>query len=152
MTVNDLWVLSPEIAMVLLALVVISTDLVTRNVVKVLVIAFVGLTAPLFLALNLWYGWFGEPVTASALFGTVEADRFSLFFKFLLITVSAGTILASVKYIASNRMKNYGGEFVSLLLLSVTGMMLLVSATDNNLCRTGAQCVTDCRSCCYSSH
>ena len=41
MTVNDFWVLSPEIAMGLLALVVISADLVTRNVVKVLVIAFV---------------------------------------------------------------------------------------------------------------
>ena len=130
MTVNDFWVLSPEIAMALLALVVISADLVTRNVVKVLVIAFVGLTVPLILALNLWFGWFGEPVTTSALFGTFEADRFSLFFKFLLITVSAGTILASAKYIASNRMKNYGGEFVSLLLLSVTGMMLLVSATE----------------------
>ena len=85
MTVNDFWVLSPEIAMALLALVVISADLVTRNVVKVLVIAFVGLTVPLILALNLWFGWLGEPVTTSALFGTVEADRFSLFFKFLLI-------------------------------------------------------------------
>ena len=93
-------------------------------------IACVGLTVPLFFALNLWYGWFGDPVTGSALFGTIEADRFSLFFKFLLITVSAGTILASVKYIAADRMKNYGGEFVSLLLLSVTGMMLLVSATE----------------------
>ena len=130
MTVNDFWVLSPEIAMALLALVVITADLITRNVMKVLFITLVGLTVPLVLALNLWYGWFGDPVAGSALFGTVEADRFSLFFKFLLITVSAGTILASVKYIAADRMKNYGGEFVSLLLLSVTGMMLLVSATE----------------------
>ena len=130
MTVNDFWVLSPEIAMALLALVVITADLITRNVVKVLFITLVGLTVPRDLAVTLWYGWFGDPVAGSALFGTVEADRFSLFFKFLLITVSAGTILASVKYIAADRMKNYGGEFLSLLLLSVTGMMLLVSATE----------------------
>jgi hypothetical protein len=68
MTVNDFWVLSPEIAMALLALSVITADLITRNVVKVLFIACVGLTVPLFFALNLWYGWFGDPVTGSALF------------------------------------------------------------------------------------
>ena len=54
MTVNDFWVLSPEIAMALLALVVITADLITRNVVKVLFITLVGLTVPLVLALNLW--------------------------------------------------------------------------------------------------
>ena len=53
MTVNDFWVLSPEIAMALLALVVITADLITRNVVKVLFITLVGLTVPLVLALNL---------------------------------------------------------------------------------------------------
>ena len=42
MTVNDFWVLSPEIAMALLALVVITADLITRNVMKVLFISLVG--------------------------------------------------------------------------------------------------------------
>lgn len=130
MTVQDFWVLSPEIAMALLALVVISVDLVTRSMAKISTVAFIGLAAPLFLTMNLWFGWVGNPVDGSALFGTVEADRFSLFFKFLLISVTAGTILASARYIASDRMKDYGGEFVSLVLLSVTGMMLLVSATE----------------------
>ena len=51
MTVNDFWVLSPEIAMALLALVVITADLITRNVVKVLFITLVGLTVPLVLSL-----------------------------------------------------------------------------------------------------
>ena len=130
MTVQDFWVISPEIAMALLALVVVSVDLVTRSMAKVAATALIGLAAPLGLTLNLWFGWFGDPVSGPALFGTVEADRFSLFFNFLLITVTAGTVLASTKYIASGRMKDYGGEFVALVLFSVTGMMLLVSATE----------------------
>ena len=130
MTVQDFWVLTPEISMALLALVVISVDLVTRDMAKVSAVAFLGLAAPAFLTLNLWYGWFGDPAAGQALFGTVEADRFSLFFNFLLIAITAGTILATVKYVAQDRMKAYGGEFVALVLLSVTGMMLLVSATE----------------------
>ncbi|HIM60514.1 MAG TPA: NADH-quinone oxidoreductase subunit N [Dehalococcoidia bacterium] len=130
MTVQDFWSLSPEISMALLALVVVAVDLVTRSMAKVSAVAMVGLIAPLVLTLNLWFGWFGDPAAGPALFGTVEADRFSLFFNFLLITVTAGTVLASTRYIASDRMKDYGGEFVALVLFSVTGMMLLVSATE----------------------
>ena len=130
MTAQDFWVLSPEIAMAVLALLVISVDLGTRSMAKVSAVAFLGLSVPVILTLNLWNGWFGDPATGPALFDTFEADRFSLFFKFILLTVTAGTILASVKYIASDRMKDYGGEFVSLALLSVTGMMILVSATE----------------------
>ena len=130
MTVQDFWSLSPEISMALLALVVVAVDLVTRSMAKVSAVAMVGLIAPLVLTLNLWFGWFGDPAAGPALFGTVEADRFSLFFNFLLITVTTGTVLASTRYIASDRMKDYGGEFVALVLFSVTGMMLLVSATE----------------------
>jgi len=130
MTVQDFWVISPEIAMAVLALTVVVVDLVTRSMAKVSAVALIGLSAPLILTLNLWFGWFGNPGSGPALFGTVEADRFSLFFNFLLITVTAGTVLASAKYISSERMKDYGGEFVALVLFSVTGMMLLVSATE----------------------
>ena len=130
MTVQDFWAISPEISMALLALVVVAVDLVTRSMAKVSAVALIGLIAPLVLTLNLWFGWFGDPATGPALFGTFEADRFSLFFNFLLITVTAGTVLASTRYIASDRMKDYGGEVVALVLFSVTGMMLLVSATE----------------------
>ena len=82
------------------------------------------------LTLNLWFNWFGDPSITDAVFDTFEADRFSLFFKFILLVVTAGTILASVKYISNDRVKAYGGEFLSLILLSVTGMMVLVSATE----------------------
>ena len=59
MTTQDLWVLSPEISIALLALIVISLDLVKRSTRTVSTIALVGLAAPLILTLNLWFGWFG---------------------------------------------------------------------------------------------
>ena len=130
MTVQDIWVLSPEISMAVLALLVITVDLMTRSMAKVLTFAFIGLSAPVILTLNLWFNWFGDPSITDAVFDTFEADRFSLFFKFILLVVTAGTILASVKYISNDRVKAYGGEFLSLILLSVTGMMVLVSATE----------------------
>jgi len=130
MTGQDFWALSPEISLAAVALLVITVDLMTRNIGRVVAVAFIGLSLPLLFTLNLWYGWFGDPATGAALFDTFEADRFSLFFKFLMITVTAGTLLASNHYVTSDKVKAYGGEFVSLLLLSVTGMMLLVSATE----------------------
>jgi hypothetical protein len=54
MTAQDFLVLSPEIAMAVLALVVISVDLVTRSMAKVSTVAFVGLAVPVILTLNLW--------------------------------------------------------------------------------------------------
>ncbi|MDP7090414.1 MAG: hypothetical protein QF590_03850, partial [Dehalococcoidia bacterium] len=80
MTVQDFWALSPEIAMALLALLVVSVDLVTRSMAKVSAVAIIGLAAPIILTLNLWNGWFGDPAVGAALFGTVETDPFSLFF------------------------------------------------------------------------
>jgi nitric oxide reductase large subunit len=73
MTVQDFWVLSPEIAMAILALLVISVDLVTRSMAKVATVAFIGLAVPVILTLNLWFGWFGDPTSGPALFGTFEA-------------------------------------------------------------------------------
>ena len=110
MTVQDLWVISPEIAMAVLALVVISVDLVTRSMAKVSAVALVGLAAPLIFTLNLWYGWFGSPGGGTGLFGAVDADRFSLFFNFLFITITAGTDPALAVNSSSLRITSFTGR------------------------------------------
>jgi NADH-quinone oxidoreductase subunit N len=51
-----------------------------------------------------------------------------LFFHFLLLGITAGVIVASVKYV--ERLRGLEGEFLGLLLLSVTGMLILVSARE----------------------
>ena len=128
MTAHDWWVISPELAVAGLAILVVLADLVIRDKRLLVGIAVAGLAVPLFFSLNLWFGWFGDVGVnpPPALFGTIVADRFALFFHFLLIGVTAAVALASMKYV--ERMPNLRGEFLALMLFSVTGMMFLVSA------------------------
>lgn len=128
MTVQDIWLLSPELAMAGVALAVIGADLVLNDKRQVALFAVGALVLPLLFALNLWSGWFGDTSAASGVFDTVAGDRFAVFFHFLLIGISAAVILASVKY--SERLPGLQGELIGLMLLSVTGMMLLVSARE----------------------
>jgi NADH-quinone oxidoreductase subunit N len=135
MTTHDWWVLSPAIAMASLAIVVVLADLAMprdedaparRRLLGYLALA--GLAAPFLLTLNLWAGWVGEIGVGPALSGAIVADRFALFFQFILTGVTAAVILASMGY--SDRLPGLRGEFLALVLFSVTGMIVLVSARE----------------------
>lgn len=135
MTTHDWWVLSPAIAMASLAMAIVLADLAMprdedaparRRMLGYF--ALVGLAAPLLLSLNLWYGWIGATGAGPALSGAIVADRFALFFQFILTGATAGVIMASLGY--SDRLPGLRGEFLVLVLLSVTGMILLVSARE----------------------
>ncbi|MBT3942020.1 MAG: NADH-quinone oxidoreductase subunit N, partial [Chloroflexi bacterium] len=88
-------------------------------------LAAVGLTVPLVLTLILW---FDTPDSELGVFGTVTADRLALFFHFLLIGTTAAVIVAGATY--SKKFAGFQGEFLALMLLSVSGMMLLVASRD----------------------
>ena len=70
MTAQDYWALSPVIAMAGLALVLLSADALLAERMfggrrygskrALSWIAVIGLAVPAFLALNLWFEWFGE--------------------------------------------------------------------------------------------
>ena len=60
MTVQDLWALSPVIAMAGVAIAAVVIDLIWRNRKVTAYAAFFGLLAPLFFSLNLWFGWTGD--------------------------------------------------------------------------------------------
>src|SRR5690242_1108534 len=75
---TQVYLLSPELSVVLLAFLVIGLDLATRRKTLVWATALVGLVVPLLLTLSLAYNWFGlvpappangGPVTA--FFGTL---------------------------------------------------------------------------------
>jgi NADH-quinone oxidoreductase subunit N len=136
MTAHDYWVLSPALAMAGLAIIVVLADLamptdgegeVGRRA-QLSLLSVAGLVLPAVFALNLWFGWFGEAGDGPAFHGAVVADRFALFFQFILIGVTAGVVTASAGY--SRRLPGLSGEFLALVLFSVTGMMLLVSARE----------------------
>src|SRR3984893_10378571 len=60
--------------------------------------------------------------------GSFVLDSFARFLKLLALTGSAVAILLSVNYLAVEKQQKF--EYSILILLSTTGMMMLISATD----------------------
>jgi len=128
MSGQDLWVISPPLAMASLAGVVIVLDLVLKSKRLLPGLATLGMAVPLYFSLVLWFGWVGQPMGQSGFFDAVVADRFALFFQFLIVVVTGMVVVASTGYVERNI--RYRGEFLGLLLLASAGMMVLVSARE----------------------
>lgn len=128
MTVQDLWLLSPEIAMAGVAIAIVFADFFISNKRVLSYAAVLLLIIPFLFSLNLWFDVVGDTEAVSGVFGSIVADRFALFFHFLLLGITAAVVLASVQYV--ERLKEFEGEFLALILFSVTGMLLLVSARE----------------------
>ena len=138
MTAQDYWALSPVISMATLALVVLSADALLAEKMPggrvwgskraLHWIAIVGLVVPALAALNLWFEWVGDSTSGPSVFGTFTADRFTLFFQFLIVGSTAIVLLASVPYL--RQFSDSLGEFYTLLLIAAAGMMLLVGASE----------------------
>ena len=133
MTWEDLRLLSPEVAMVGVAIFVILLDLVVSRKGFLGVASLLGLLIPLGLSVWLWVDVNNEPgQQLVGIFNLTESraaltvDHFALFFKFLVITVVALIVLASTDYVG--KMPRYQGEYFGLILLSATGMMLLAAS------------------------
>ena len=135
MTTEDVRLLSPEIALVGLALLVIGLDLVVKRKGFLGIFSAVGLLVPLGLSIWLWIDVGDEPggqllgifnLTGSG--SALVVDRFALFFKFLVLGVAALIALASVDYVG--KLERYQGEYYGLILFSATGMMLLAATRE----------------------
>ena len=133
MTWEDLRLLSPEVAMVGVAIFVILLDLVVTRKGLLGLAAVLGLLIPLGLSIWLWVDVDNEPGRQLVgIFNLTESraaltvDQFALFFKFLVIGVAGLVVLASTDYVG--KMSRYQGEYFGLILLSATGMMLLAAA------------------------
>ena len=131
MTLNDIYLLSPELSMAGLATLLLLLDLVVSRKGWLTALAFVGLAAPLGFALALWFGLdatTGVAENNDLLSDTLVVDRFSLFFKFLFIAVAGAVVLMSNDYV--RRFERFQVEYFALVLFSVTGMMLLASSVE----------------------
>ena len=137
MTLHDLYLISPQLAMAGLGILVILADLLTGRKGWLAGLALAGLAAPLALSLVQlaeFPGLFAAGGTdnlvpaGSVLAQTLAVDRLGLFLNLLVIAAAALVILASVDYVKG--LTRLQGEFYGLLLLSATGMMLLGSATE----------------------
>ena len=124
---RDLFLISPELALIGLAVVVVALDLVVRRKGVVITIATVGLLVPAIAGVNVWND-ISATGADTAFNGALVIDNFALFFKFLTLAVLGLLFLASADY--TSRFHPFQAEFYGLLLFSSAGLMLLPAAGD----------------------
>lgn len=131
MTSHDIYLLSPEISVAALAVFVLLLDLVVVKKGYLAVVAIVGLAVPLGLSLSLWFSGLDGAASVEnngILASTLAVDKFSLYFKFLLLAMTAIVVLVSSDYV--RRIPHFQGEYYALILFALSGMMLLSSTTE----------------------
>src|SRR6266550_6582351 len=123
--VSDLYLLSPELSLALLALAVLLVDLFVKR--REVTVALVGLIIPVGFAISQALT-LDFSVSHHAFFNMLVVDQYAVFFKIVFLLIAAVMIPASYSYVGKYVKAN--GEFYTLLLFSVTGMMLMASTTE----------------------
>jgi len=90
----------------------------------VLILDMLGLSLFNAIGLNPW----ASPVNVEIPDLKLKIDAFSLFFQLIFVSIAILVVLTSVSYI--KRDEPHQGEYYSLLLLAILGMMILSSTTD----------------------
>ena len=131
MGLQDLYFLSPELALVSLAIGLILLDIIITRKELIPIMAVAGLVLPVGFAVALWFNpEIGTTATINITgnISTLAVDKFGLFFKFLVMAVVGLVFLASTDHI--NKFPRFRTEYYSLVMLSSAGMMLLASAVE----------------------
>ncbi|HTI14976.1 MAG TPA: NADH-quinone oxidoreductase subunit N [Dictyobacter sp.] len=119
---SDLYLLAPQISLVVLALVVMIVSLYVKRRIIIAGISLVGLAVPTAFVIVQALTLKG---THTAFFNMLIVDSYSLFFDIVFLLIAAIMILVSYEYIG--KYVKADGEFYSLLLFSVVGMMFMAS-------------------------
>nr|MBN2276984.1 NADH-quinone oxidoreductase subunit N [candidate division Zixibacteria bacterium] len=115
-------IISPEIALLAAAMVILLAGNFIRNTALVAYLAITGLVIGMALAIGQW----NQPQTG--FFGMVTVDNFSVMFNIIFITASIITILMARSYLISRGIDRF--EFYALILFSSVGMMIMASSAD----------------------
>src|SRR5579884_2706278 len=124
---GDLYLLSPELSMALLALLVMVVDLFVRRRIVTVTVALVGLIIPLAFTISLALS-LDFSVARRAFFGMLVVDQYAIFFQIVFLIIGAVMLLASYSYVG--KYVRADGEFYTLMLFSLTGAMLMASTTE----------------------
>jgi NADH-quinone oxidoreductase subunit N len=123
MLIGELRFLTPELSLLVFALVVILLDLFIKQKKVLAAVSIAGVIVSAGFTVAMW----GTP-TEAILYSTLAVDNFALFFKLLLLAAVGLVLLASQDYVS--KFARFQGEFYALVLISAVGMMLLVAATN----------------------
>jgi NADH-quinone oxidoreductase subunit N len=116
--------LSPEIAMAILAIVLVCLDLVVSDKAK----SRLGYVAVLGLGITAVLVAMVGQTPGQSFFGTVSVDPLSVLFQYIFLLSAALVILSSIDYI--RRRTRYQGEFYALIVFATLGAMFLASSTE----------------------
>ena len=129
MNVNDIYLISPEISLAGLGLLLLLLDLIWKKKEFFPYVVFLGLFLPIILSVCLWYDINKEiGAELTGINGALIVDKFSIYFKLIVLGALGLVILTSTDYL--ERLREQSGEFLPLLIFSATGMMFLVSASE----------------------
>lgn len=125
--ISDLYLLSPELSLVIVALAVMLVDLFVKRRVVTMVVALAGMVFPVALTISLALTQdFTKPHLA--FFNMLSVEQYSLFFDMIFLLTAVVIILTTYNY--AEKYIRADGEFYTLLLFSVTGMMFMASTTE----------------------
>jgi NADH-quinone oxidoreductase subunit N len=122
---GDLYLLSPQLSLTLVAMVVVLVDLFVKRRIVTVTVALVGLVIPTALTISLILTKTG---THHAFFDMLVVDQYALFFDIIFLIIAAVMMLASYSYV--EKYVQADGEFYALLLFSVTGAMFMASTSE----------------------
>lgn len=122
--ISDLYLLAPELSLALLAMAVMMVDLFVKRRIVTVAVALAGLVVPAGFAISQALS-LDFSVAHHAFFNMLVVDQYAIFFKIVFLIIAAVMILASYSYVG--KYVRADGEFYTLMLFSVTGMMFMAS-------------------------
>ncbi len=128
--VADLYLVSPELSLTLVALAVMVVDLFVKRRIVTVTVALIGLIIPLGFTIS--QAFLVSTLVANhtltsnhAFFGMLIVDQYAIFFDIVFLIIPAVMIPASYSYVG--KYVKADGEFYMLMLFSMTGAMFLAS-------------------------
>ncbi len=131
--ISDLYLLAPQLSLIFLALIVMVVDLFVKRRIVTVAVALIGLIVPLGFTIS--QAFLVGPMVADhtipgvhAFYGMLVVDQYAIFFNIIFLITAAIIILSSYNYVG--KYVKADGEFYTLLLFSVTGMMFMASTSE----------------------
>ncbi len=127
--ISDLYLLTPQLSLIFLALIVMVVDLFIKRRIVTVAVALIGLIVPLGFTISLAFLTANHALPdVHAFYGMLVVDQYAIFFDIVFLITAAIIILSSYSYVG--KYVKADGEFYTLLLFSVTGMMFMASTSE----------------------
>ena len=124
-----LYLLSPQLSLVFVALIVMVVDLLVKRRIVTVTVALIGLIVPMGFTISQAFLTANHALPdVHAFYGMLVVDQYAIFFNIVFLIIAAVIILSSYSYVG--KYVKADGEFYTLLLFSVTGMMFMASTSE----------------------